>query len=390
MGADTSLIHTSPPTAMQTKILYIVTKGTWGGAQRYVYDLATSLPEDSIPVVVAGSEGRLTEKLRARHIRVIPVSLLRRDVFFLRELGALFSIVRIIRAEKPDVVHLNSSKAGALGALAARLAGVRRIIFTAHGWPFTEERSRIERLIITAISWATMVLSHTTIVLSERDLALARPWPGSHRLILIPNGVRKDSAFNPTHAKRILETEYGVPAGRIIIGTIAELHPNKGLSDLITTLPMLPDDAHLVLIGDGELRGRLMEFANQLGVRQRISFLGFVPDAWSLIPGFDAFVLSSTKEGLPFVILEAGSQEVPIIATAVGGIPDVITDGADGFLVPPHDCERLAARINETLTDKEAARTRALHLSQRIAMEFSFDANTLPRTLALYRSEVGH
>jgi len=144
------------------------------------------------------------------------------------------------------------------------------------------------------------------------------------------------------------------------------------------------------LIGDGELKTRLVEFADQLGVGARISFLGFVPDASALIPGFDVFVLSSTKEGLPFVILEAGSQRVPIVATQVGGIPDVIRDGTDGFLVPPHDCERLAARINETLTGKDAASARAANLSVRIAAEFGFDTVTLPRTLALYASDVRH
>lgn len=372
---------------MKKKILYLVTKGTWGGAQRYVYDLATSLSESYEPVVAVGAEGRLVEKLRAKGIRTITVPSLRRDVFFLRELAALYRLVVLLREERPEIVHLNSSKAGALGALAARLVRIPRIIFTAHGWPFTEERSRVERSLIRTASWLTMMLSHATIVLSERDYALASRWYGARRLTLIPNGIRRDSAFDAAHARRILETEYGVPEGRRLIGTVAELHPNKGLSDLITTLPMLPDDVHLVLIGDGELRGRLEEFATQLGMQTRISFLGFVPDAASLIPGFDAFVLSSTKEGLPFVVLEAGSNQVPIIATDVGGIPEVIADGVDGFIVPVHDCERLAARINETLGDMPAARARAARLAQRIARDFSLDLITLPKTLALYSGE---
>lgn len=372
---------------MKTKILYIVTKGTWGGAQRYVYDLATSLPDTFEPVVALGSEGRLAEKLRARGVRTVPIPFLRRDVFFFREIAALYSLVTLLRKERPDIVHLNSSKAGALGALAARIARVPRIVFTAHGWPFSEERSRVERLLISAISWITMMLSHATIVLSEHDRRLANHWIGASRLSLIPNGIRNDSGFEPSHARRILETDYDVPAGKRLVGTIAELHPNKGLSDLITTMPMLPDDVHLVLIGDGELKERLEDFSTHLGVRRRISFLGFVPDAASLIPGFDVFVLSSNKEGLPFVVLEAGDHGVPIVATEVGGIPEIVIDGEDGFIVPVHDCERLAARINETLADPVASHRRAKHLQERIRRDFAFDSVTLPKTLALYSGE---
>ncbi len=369
---------------MKTKILYIVTKGTWGGAQRYVYDLATSLPDTYDVSVACGSEGRLTEKLRSHGIRTMLLPHLRRDVFFLRELVALYHLFRLLRAERPDIVHLNSSKAGGIGTLAARLARVPRIIYTAHGWPFTEERPWIARKLITTLSWLTMLMSHKTIVLSDRDNNLAKDWWGAHKLTLIPNGVRNGSAFDATHARRILESEYHVPATAILIGTIAELHPNKGLFDLITTLPMLPDDVHACIIGDGELRERLQEYVIQLGVKNRVSFLGFIPDAAALIAGFDAFVLPSTKEGMPFVILEAGSLEVPIIATRVGGIPDVIEDGVDGFLVPTHDCEQLAARINDTLRSKEAAQERARRLSQKIRERFSFDTVTLPKTLALY------
>lgn len=380
---------------MKTKILYIITKATWGGAQRYVYDLATGLPEGYEPVLAAGSPGRLSEKLDAQGVRTIHLPSLTRDVFFLRELRTLSSLVRLIRKERPAIVHLNSSKAGALGALAARIANLflpltqrSRIIYTAHGWPFTEERSWAQKRIIAAISWLTLLLCHTTIVLSERDLALARGWPGGRRLSLIPNGVRMESGFDATHARRILETEYGIPASRTVIGTIAELHPNKGLSDLITTVPMLPDDVHLVIIGDGELKERLADFADQLGVRKRISFLGFIPEAASLIPGFDVFVLSSTKEGMPFVILEAGSHGVPIVTTDVGGIPEMITDGVDGFLVPVHDCERLAARINETIRDPEESRRRAARMREKITTRFSFDTVTLPKTVAVYESRI--
>ncbi len=123
------------------KILLVVTKGNWGGAQRYVYDLATELPVDQFePVVVAGAGHALPTRLAAAGIRTIALPKLERDINWRQEAATLAALVKIFWRERPSVVHLNSSKIGGLGALAARLALVPRIIFTAHGWPFHEAR----------------------------------------------------------------------------------------------------------------------------------------------------------------------------------------------------------------------------------------------------------
>src|SRR3989338_454048 len=119
------------------RILYVITKANWGGAQRYVYDLATAAKEAGHEVAVAvGGTGILTKRLQEASIRTIELPLRQRRTFLLDlfTFGSLFSLIRVFRAERPDVVHLNSAKAGGLGGLAARLAGVPRIIFTAHGW----------------------------------------------------------------------------------------------------------------------------------------------------------------------------------------------------------------------------------------------------------------
>src|ERR1043166_2713598 len=118
------------------KVLYVSRKANWGGAKRYVFDLATSLPKDEFDVAVAyGQPGRLAEELQKAGIKTHPILSLQRDVSLGVDIKSFFELYRLFKKERPDVVHLNSSKAGGVGALAARLAGIKNIIFTVHGLP---------------------------------------------------------------------------------------------------------------------------------------------------------------------------------------------------------------------------------------------------------------
>ena len=167
------------------KVLYVITKGNWGGAQRYVFDLATGLPKDEFEVAVAlgepalsaGKPGLLADKLKSASVMIYYISSLGRDVSFGKDTTSFFELYRLFKKEKPDIAHLNSSKAGGVGALAARLAGVHKIIFTAHGWPFWEQRNFLMRGAIWFFSWLTALLSHTVIVISDYDLRVARRMP---------------------------------------------------------------------------------------------------------------------------------------------------------------------------------------------------------------------
>src|ERR1700734_3367295 len=125
----------------RTKVLFLITKGTWGGAQRYVFDLATNIPRGRFEAVVAyGQKGKLAEDLTNAGVRTLQLPSLGRDVAVVSDIKSFFEILKLLRKERPDVLHLNSSKAAALGAPAARIAGVKKIIFTVHGWPFRENR----------------------------------------------------------------------------------------------------------------------------------------------------------------------------------------------------------------------------------------------------------
>ena len=166
---------------MSTKILYVITKANWGGAQHYVYDLAIAARAAGHEVVVVvGGTGFLTEKLAEAGIRTIPLTLRQSRTFIgdLLTFNSLFSFIRIFRRERPDVVHVNSAKVSGLGALAARITRVPRIIFTAHGWEFNAPRNALSKVGIRFFSWLTILLAHRTIAVSDaarRDVAW---WPG--------------------------------------------------------------------------------------------------------------------------------------------------------------------------------------------------------------------
>src|SRR3989344_6929292 len=134
------------------KVMYLITKATWGGAQRYVYDLSTNIPKSEFePIVAYGTRGKLADELEPAGIATRQLPSLGRDVAIVSDIKSFFEMLRIIRELKPDVVHLNSSKAAALGALAARIARAPNIIFTVHGWPFGEKRNPFTKILLWKI-----------------------------------------------------------------------------------------------------------------------------------------------------------------------------------------------------------------------------------------------
>lgn len=303
---------------MAVRILYVITKSNWGGAQRYVYDLATSLPKDEFAVTVAlGGDGALSEKLREAGISVLSLSHVQRDLSVANDIGGFFAIYSAIRATRPDIVHLNSSKAGGLGALAARLLGVRNIIFTAHGWPFAEPRNIAWRAFVWASSWATALLAHTVIVISSNELRLAERLPFcAGKMRLIHNGIAPMRLGSGEQIRRAF------PAGARITGTIGELNKNKNQIALIEEARGNAS-MHVAIVGEGEMRPYLEEKIREYGLEDRVKLFGFLP-AQDVLRGFDEFALPSLKEGLAYVLLEARAAGLPLRTNRVGGTPDIL------------------------------------------------------------------
>ncbi len=374
----------------KTKVLFVITKSNWGGAQKYVYDLATGLSRDNFEVVVAlGGTGVLSNKLRTAGVRVISLPALERDINPLKDFSSFIGLWRIFHAERPDVVHLNSAKASGLGALAGRLAGVPKIIFTSHGWAFNEERSWFSRHIIKLISWATVMLAHKTIAVSEIVRQDTRVWPFiADKVVVIRNGIGNIEFLSRDNARRNLCARANIILSEdiFLLGTIGELHPNKGLIyaiEAMTKLALAHPNLYYIVLGDGEEKERLSALIKARGLSERV-FLIKEENASPYLKAFDCFMVPSVKEGLPYVVLEAGMASLPVIATSVGGIPEIIENMDTGILVQPRDPQELKNAIAFIISSK-AEQNVALGASlyTKVTRDFPLE-HTLFETAKLY------
>jgi len=367
------------------KIVYLITKGNFGGAQRYVFDLATAAQAAGHEVAVAvGTSGALTERLQAAGIRTIQVPGLVRDVSFGADLRTYRELVSLFRREQPEIVHLNSSKAAGIGMLAARRVGVRRVIFTAHGWAFNEARPWWQRVILKFIYASIVYGASRTICVSEamRQDMLWIPF-SKRKLITIRNGIKPFDILSQDDARANLVPD---TTDTIWLGMLAELHPTKRVEDAIDALEHVRttyQNLALVVLGEGEQRAELAQRAHKLGVDKHVFLLGFVPDAPSYLRAFDIFLMPSRTEALGYAILEAGYAGLPVVASNVGGIPEIIENHYTGLLVPPENAQDLAFSILSLLDDPQLARIMAGNLHRRVLEDFMAE-RMVRETLALY------
>ncbi|MBI2610977.1 glycosyltransferase [Candidatus Kaiserbacteria bacterium] len=349
-------------TNQRRRILYLITKATAGGAQKYVYDLATNLPRVDCDVIVAyGERGRLARDLAASGIKLRELPSLARDIAFVSDIKSFVEMLRMFRELQPDVIHLNSSKAAAIGALAARIARVPKIIFTVHGWPFKENRNPIFRAFIYLASWTTGLLSHVVIVVSKTDERLAkRMWGIRKKTRFIPLGLPEFHLLSPNEGYRAMFGQIKpatIGSSTLRLVSIGELTTNKGLRYGIEATAELSErgiDAVYVVVGSGEDRAHLETLAKKLGVHDRVFFPGFIEHAHKNLSGFDTLVLPSIKEGMPYVLLEAVRAGIPIVATDV--VDEDLTNRIPNLqLVPARDVQALTDAI---VSLSKAPRTR--------------------------------
>lgn len=367
------------------KILHVITKGNWGGAQRYVFDLASRLPSDQFESVVVHGEGALLpEKLTAAGIRTIRIESLGRDVHMFKDVVAFKNLLSIFETEQPDIVHLNGSKIGGIGALAARVGNVPKIMFTGHGWAWNEDRSFFSKALITLVHWLTIQMCHHTIAVSKetKRQIMRLPFISDEKIVVIPNGIAEID-FEEKHAAR---SKIGGGSEKVWIGTIAELHKNKGLDILIEAFSRLDVEllnVGLYIIGGGEEKKALEVLAREKGVEHRVRFVGFVPAAAMLLKAFDIFVLPSRTEAFPYVILEAGLAQLPVIASSVGGIPEVIIHRETGLLFPSGDIAELTRNITRLMTDTALVAEISQGIRKEVENKFTIE-RMVAATIAVY------
>lgn len=372
-------------------ILYLVTSSGWGGAERYVTMLAKEAVTLGEVHVIAGSGDATLFKKLPHEAFVMRSKYLNRRIRPVSDIRAAMEVRRYLEKNSIDLIHANSTKAGLIASLAVR--GMRkrpRIIYTAHGWAFLEtNRSPIFRLLT---GWSEKFASRfrdATIVLSEmeRRVALERKLADDAHLHLIPLGVPK----TPKNFLARAESRSLLMKGSVhgfVFGTIANAYPPKSLPLLVSAFERVAaayPDTRLIIIGDGPSMHELKARREHSRHKACIFLPGCLPDAFRLLKAFDVFVLSSSKEGMPWSVLEASQAGLPIIATKVGALPEMLRDGETGLLVPPNDAGMLADAMKRVLEDDEL-RAKLKDGAPRIA-ESRPEHRMIKKTLKVYWTE---
>ncbi len=348
------------------RVLHVITRMIVGGAQENTM-LSCALidrhrfPSDLLCGPQTGSEGELHTETRSRGVPLVIEPSLVREVHPPKDLLALWRLYRFMRARKYDVVHMHSSKAGILGRIAARLAGVGAVVHTAHGWPFTRQQSGLGRQLDIALEKMCAPLCDTIVVVAEPDrvdgLRLGIGQPEQYRLIR--SGIEIEGYRDVALTRAEARHRIGVPEDAFVFGTVGRLSPQKAPLDLLAGFERVAGsrpETHLVFVGDGPLRGEVEARAAAAGLTARVHLLGLRRDVAELQRAFDVFALASRWEGLPRVFPQAMAAGLPIVATRVAGAPDAIMPGETGWLVEVGDTEDLARRMLALAEDPPLAR----------------------------------
>lgn len=372
----------------KTKVLYVITKGVWGGAQKYVYSLAVNLPKDQFEaVVVCGQGDILNQKLEEKGIKVYQISSLKRDFSFFSAVTIGLRMLKILYEVSPDVIHLNSAKASGVGAVAGRLLGIPKIVMTVHGFAFNEDRGVFSRSLIKIFSWITILLCHKSIVIAEKEerQALAMPFVRKKKIELIKNGIEKIDFLEKAEARNKLLPELysSFENNTTWIGTMAELHKNKGYEYTIRALSKIDKPFVFVALGEGEERKNLENLIREYRLEEKILLIGFKDKSAQYLKAFDIFTLTSIKEGLPYTLIEAGFASLPVVSSNVGGIPDIIDNNVNGILTESKNVSEIKNAIENLIENAETRENFGNKLREKVEKEFALD-NMLKKTIALY------
>ena len=361
---------------MRPRILFLVTLAETGGAQTYVASLLAPLANGFEIAIAAHGDGPLREAAEAAGARIVPLKHVRRPLSVWRDVLGLFELMSLLRRERPHIVHVNSAKAGSLGRVAAAVTRVPIRIYTVHGWAFRAH----EGVDATLYRWVERLLRPLTTVTvcvaeSERQSGLAAQTCEEENTIVIRNGV----ALTATRAAS------SGHSGRPRIVTVGRLQAPKDAITFVRALAQLRGQHfEAILVGDGPDRPAVEREIRRLGLESTVEVLGERHDVPELLAGADVFVLSSESEGLPISILEAMAAALPVVASNVGGVPEIVVDGRTGFLVEAGDQEGLAVAIGRLLGDRTLRRD--LGEAGRVRVAEHFDLGQVQRAhLDLYR-----
>jgi glycosyltransferase involved in cell wall biosynthesis len=362
----------------QVSVLHVLAPSAFGGLEAVVQMLALGargtavVPRVAAVVSRGGAEHPFLAPLRGAGVEVFPVAVGPRA--YLSERRAVAALCRRL---EPDVVHSHGYRADVLDAPVAQRLQVP-VVTTVHGFTGGDWKNRLyERLQRRALR------RFDAVVAVSRALGelLVREGVGRERVAVLPNAwERSRQPLARDEARRLL----GIPQDAVLVGWVGRMTREKGADVFLDAMARLADVPCLAsCVGEGSDRAGLEARGAALGLAGRLRWHGLVPDAGRIFPAFDVFVLSSRTEGTPITLFEAMAAEVPVVATAVGGVPDVVS-GGEALLTAPDNPVQLAAAIRSVLSDRAAAHVRAARARARLERDFAVGP-WMARYEAVYR-----
>ncbi|MGB8658007.1 MAG: glycosyltransferase family 4 protein [Candidatus Zixiibacteriota bacterium] len=350
----------------QIKILQVITELAIGGAQEHMIYLCDLLDQKRFHITVLSgiqttSESNYIEEIRKKTIKLTLLPQLTRKIKPLQDLAALFKMAIYIKSERFDIVHTNSSKAGILGRLAARAAGVPVIVHTAHGWAHHTYMSRPRQRLYITLERIAEKCTDKIIAVSELNVKKALDdrigHPGKYCVIRSGIDVEKisRSGIDPDRERR----KWNIDPSDKIVGSVTRLFDQKSPADFIRMANEIlkkNGKVSFLLVGDGPLRKEVEAMIVEYGISKRVILTGFRDDIPELLSMMDVFVLTSLWEGLPRVLPQAMARGIPIVATGIDGVPEAVKHGENGFLVPARDYRALAERTLQLIENPSLAK----------------------------------
>ena len=374
---------------MKKRILFIITQSEMGGAQRFLFNLLSRIRDRYDISVAIGSDGgdELTGKLKNVGIEATILKSLKRNISPVKDIKACYEIKNLLNKLKPDDLFLLSTKAGFLGSITARffqLTAIPRVIYRIGGWTFNDpwpdwKKNLWIKLERESARWKDIIIVNNNHDLEQAKQLKIKP---KEKLLSITNGIdtykldllsRDESRLKLF--EKLSEKHGEISQANILIGTVANFYPTKGLEILVETAEYFKNDERIsfVIIGDGEDRKKLQNLIIEKGLGKKVFLIGKIDNAHRYMPAFDIFVLPSLKEGFPFALIEAMSAKVPVIATRVGAVPEIIDNGKNGFIVEPGNSASMAGKIKELLASDHLLKEFAIQGHQTVLFEFNED-----------------
>lgn len=344
------------------RVLHIIGDSKLGGGWQVIHGLAVLAQRRGWNAAILCTDAAVKRECAEAGIEVVSLDCIWRPIRPWRDMVGLVRLYWYLRKHPYCIVHTHTSKAGFVGRIAARAAGVPVVIHTVHGFAFHEQSSLLAVWVYTALERLAACAADCVVTVSEfhRDWAAKLGIGGPDKFVAIPNGIARERV-SPSRSRAQVRTELGVGFDEYVILATGRLAPQKGLEDLIQAVPLfchrLTHVSRILLAGEGPLRADLERLARDLGVAEQVHFLGFRSDIGDLLEAADLVVLPSLREGLSIALLEAMAARKPIVTTAIGSNLEVTQQGAGALVVPPKDSWALAeAILHLAAAPKEADR----------------------------------